>query len=771
MSMASGDLLLDRFRLVRVLGEHGSSRSWLAEDAEPGESVVLRVLAPELAASQLGHERLRDACRQARRLHHPQIVHMHDFHREGELCFVSREFVEAADPAEPLPPELRSAQLAGVADALAYAHGLGVAHGDLKSAKVIWGRDGIPRVADFCVAAELSRAARALGPPTPGPEPEAPGPADDVRGLGAIFFEVWTGEAPAPSETSRCAARLEACGAESSVAVLVEEMLAPTPGDRPEMDRVRSRLDPSAGLSRPTPVARASGSDPGTPDVDDDIVPVPVKRRPAPPLTPARKASSPAVPRSWLLGAFAILLAMALGVFVYLPRLVDPKVDDDSRAAASGSEATLPVAKNSAARSSGVPSETGAAPAEATEDAAKRLLAELLELHETLLSQGVRQWAPKKMRESEVGVEQGDRFLIGGDFGDAVARYTEAKSIADALLIRAPEELGEALAAGVEALDAGQDEQAARHFELALAIDSENEAARAGLERAASLDEVAALLASARRHEEAGELALARERYVEAQGLDSASVRAKEGVARVDARRGEIAYGSGMSVATRALAAGDFAKALTSVDKALAARPGSSEAKSLRARIQSSRKRNVVAVHQSRALALERDGSFALAVEQYRKALEIDAELATAQQGLARSEQGLRLSRAFAGWIAEPDRLLEPRARDEASGMLIEAGAFPSLTDGMKQQAAQVETLLARFSQPVRVVFESDDVTDVTIQRLSKLGSFTRREVELDPGTYVVLGIRRGYRDVRQTITVAPGQVASPVVIRCTQPI
>jgi len=211
--------------------------------------------------------------------------------------------------------------------------------------------------------------------------------------------------------------------------------------------------------------------------------------------------------------------------------------------------------------------------------------------------------------------------------------------------------------------------------------------------------------------------------------------------------------------------------ALASVDRALSARPDSAEAKGLRGRIQESRKDKLVAQHQSRALKLERDGSFVLAAEEYRKALALDPDLTTAQQGLARSEQGLRISRAFAGWIAQPDRLLDPRARSEASAMLVEAGAFPSLSDEMKQQAARVEELLAHFSQPVRVVFESDEQTEVTIQRISKLGSFKRREVELDPGTYVVLGIRRGYRDVRQTITVAPGQAVSPVVIRCTQPI
>jgi tetratricopeptide (TPR) repeat protein len=275
----------------------------------------------------------------------------------------------------------------------------------------------------------------------------------------------------------------------------------------------------------------------------------------------------------------------------------------------------------------------------------------------------------------------------------------------------------------------------------------------------------------ASQHEAAGELAEARARYVEARDLDPASTRAKEGIARMDARLGEIAYGRGMSGATRALAAGDFESALRSVKAALAARPGSAEASALRARIEAGRKRSQAELHQSRGLALERDGSWALAVDEYRKSLAIDPDAAAAQQGLARSEQGLRLSRSFAEWIAAPDRLIDPRVRTQASELLAAARAFPSAGDELRAQARQVEALVARYSQPVRVVFESDDQTEVTIQRLSKLGSFTRREVELDPGTYVVIGIRRGYRDVRETITVAPGEASPRVVIRCTQPI
>jgi hypothetical protein len=71
----------------------------------------------------------------------------------------------------------------------------------------------------------------------------------------------------------------------------------------------------------------------------------------------------------------------------------------------------------------------------------------------------------------------------------------------------------------------------------------------------------------------------------------------------------------------------------------------------------------------------------------------------------------------------------------------------------------------------VRVSFESDNLTEVVIFRVGKLGLFERRDMELLPGSYTIVGTRAGFRDVRRELTVLPGQALAPLLVRCEDPI
>jgi hypothetical protein len=72
---------------------------------------------------------------------------------------------------------------------------------------------------------------------------------------------------------------------------------------------------------------------------------------------------------------------------------------------------------------------------------------------------------------------------------------------------------------------------------------------------------------------------------------------------------------------------------------------------------------------------------------------------------------------------------------------------------------------------PVRLPLESDGVTEVVIYRVGRMGTFQRREVELLPGRYAVVGTRPGYRDVRRDVEIPPGSEPGPVTVRCEEPI
>jgi hypothetical protein len=129
------------------------------------------------------------------------------------------------------------------------------------------------------------------------------------------------------------------------------------------------------------------------------------------------------------------------------------------------------------------------------------------------------------------------------------------------------------------------------------------------------------------------------------------------------------------------------------------------------------------------------------------------------------------LAAELAAVIDRPERLFSPEARGAARASLQRAHAVPTPGPALQRQVETVERLLAAAETPLRVALASDNLTDVTIYRVGRLGSFERKDVELLPGRYTVVGQRSGYRDVRREIVLVPGRESPTVVIRCEEPI
>jgi hypothetical protein len=83
----------------------------------------------------------------------------------------------------------------------------------------------------------------------------------------------------------------------------------------------------------------------------------------------------------------------------------------------------------------------------------------------------------------------------------------------------------------------------------------------------------------------------------------------------------------------------------------------------------------------------------------------------------------------------------------------------------------QLERLLTSYATLTAVRIESDELTEVTVYRVGRLGRFNSHELQLRPGTYTVVGSRAGYRDVRHTLVVAPDAPPEPLVVRCVEKI
>jgi hypothetical protein len=96
---------------------------------------------------------------------------------------------------------------------------------------------------------------------------------------------------------------------------------------------------------------------------------------------------------------------------------------------------------------------------------------------------------------------------------------------------------------------------------------------------------------------------------------------------------------------------------------------------------------------------------------------------------------------------------------------------LPEQGPALSQQVATIDKLIAAAETPVTLAITSDNITEVTIFRVGKLGMFERRDMTLLPGRYTLVGTRAGFRDVRRELTILPGQAPAPVAIRCEEPI
>ena len=182
---------------------------------------------------------------------------------------------------------------------------------------------------------------------------------------------------------------------------------------------------------------------------------------------------------------------------------------------------------------------------------------------------------------------------------------------------------------------------------------------------------------------------------------------------------------------------------------------------------------------EAQALARQRDSARAFeereewreALGAYEAALAVDPLVAFALEGKERAGSRAALQAALDFHVRNAARLSAEAVAREAEALLERARGVESPGPRHRAQVAALERALADARTTVTVQLESDGQTELTLSRVGRLGTLTRRTVDLRPGTYTVVGSRRGYRDVRRQFTIAPGSPAPTVVVRCEEAI
>ena len=210
------------YELLELVGEGGMGVVYRARQLSLDREVAIKLLAAGVWASQEFVERFRREAQNAARMQHPNIVPVYEVGDHDGLHFFSMRLIGGRSLAaelkreKKLAPQRAARLLSTIAEAVDYAHRLGVLHLDLKPANVLIDENGVPHVADFGLARRIDSALAADSDEVSGtpsymaPEQASPRTAritraTDIWGLGAILYELVTGEPPflahSPQET------------------------------------------------------------------------------------------------------------------------------------------------------------------------------------------------------------------------------------------------------------------------------------------------------------------------------------------------------------------------------------------------------------------------------------------------------------------------------------------------------------------------------------------------------------------------------------------
>ena len=264
-----GAVVLDRYRIVSLIGRGGMGEVYRAEDLTLSQTVAIKFLPETLAADPASLERFYSEVRIARQVSHPNVCRVFDIGQAEGAPFLSMEYVAGEDLASlvrrigRVSPDKAVEIARQICAGLAAAHDRGVIHRDLKPANIMLDSAGKVRVMDFGLAgiASLIRGSevRAGTPAYMAPEQLAGTEVtvrSDVYSLGLVIYEILTGKRAYEAGSLPELIRLREHSAPTNPSTLVRDL-------DPLLERVILRcLENDPGL-RPATALQVAAALPG----------------------------------------------------------------------------------------------------------------------------------------------------------------------------------------------------------------------------------------------------------------------------------------------------------------------------------------------------------------------------------------------------------------------------------------------------------------------------------------------------------------------------
>jgi len=215
--LQEGDVLGNRYEILKLLGEGGMGAVYKAKDREVERVVALKLIRPEMASNPSILARFKQELMTAHQVTHKNVIRIYDLSEADGVKFITMEFVEGSDLRQlyrevgKLPPDEAVDIIRQVCMALDAAHTAGIIHRDLKPQNIMRDKTGRILVMDFGLARSvqsegMTQTGALLGTIEYMSPEQAMGKTLDQRSdlfaVGLIFYELLSGKMPFKAETA-----------------------------------------------------------------------------------------------------------------------------------------------------------------------------------------------------------------------------------------------------------------------------------------------------------------------------------------------------------------------------------------------------------------------------------------------------------------------------------------------------------------------------------------------------------------------------------------
>src|SRR6266545_985698 len=204
---------LGDYELLEEIGRGGQGVVFRARQKSLNRTVALKVIGLGQWATKAHLKRFRREAEAAASLDHPCIVPIYEVGERDGSCYFSMKFVEGGQLDEvirrtPMPIRQAAELIAKVARTVHYAHEHGILHRDIKPGNILLDAKGEPHLTDFGLArlleseSTITRTLEVMGTPSYMAPEQASGETakltsgTDVYGLGAVLYQLLTGDPP-----------------------------------------------------------------------------------------------------------------------------------------------------------------------------------------------------------------------------------------------------------------------------------------------------------------------------------------------------------------------------------------------------------------------------------------------------------------------------------------------------------------------------------------------------------------------------------------------